>query len=306
MQKNTIQKIIAAKMLAWTGTIASESLRNRVRKNLLVSGGCITSMFLNEDVNDYDVYIKDMSVLYDLAKYYTEDTSGVEVWDGRKKEENKDLYVPGNEDPDDKGAARNGGARAVSYRNLKEDQIKLYFDGGKGAMKLLENQPKNDDDYTPMFLSPNSISLTNNIQIVLRFNGNAAKIHSTYDFIHATNYYTQESGLVLNLEAVTCILTKQLRYQGSLYPVTSIIRAKKFIKRGWNVSAGELMKIMFAISKLDLSDIDTLEEQLIGVDIAYFDKLIEALRNKQETPNFKVSQQYLTTLIDRIFNGEEE
>ena len=37
---------------------------------------------------------------------------------------------------------------------------------------------------------------------------------------------------------------------------------------------------MFQISKLDLTNVDILEEQLIGVDVAYFDKLITILRIK--------------------------
>jgi hypothetical protein len=38
----------------------------------------------------------------------------------------------------------------------------------------------------------------------------------------------------------------------------------------------EILKIMFQISELDLTDILILEEQLIGVDIAYFSLLIDA------------------------------
>lgn len=60
---------------------------------------------------------------------------------------------------------------------------------------------------------------------------------------------------------------------------------------------------MFQISDFDLTNPDTLEEQLIGVDVAYFDLIITALRNKQESdPDFKLSSQYFNKLIDKVFN----
>jgi hypothetical protein len=38
-------------------------------------------MLLNEQVNDYDVYIKDIDVLKMLCEYYTKDFEGIKVWD---------------------------------------------------------------------------------------------------------------------------------------------------------------------------------------------------------------------------------
>jgi hypothetical protein len=40
------------------------------KENILVSGGCITSLFQGLPVNDYDVYIQDMDVLIRLAQHY--------------------------------------------------------------------------------------------------------------------------------------------------------------------------------------------------------------------------------------------
>jgi hypothetical protein len=97
--------------------------------------------------------------------------------------------------------------------------------------------------------------------------------------VHAT-YFTFEEGLVTNVAALESILTKSLRYQGS-YPLTSVIRMKKFIQRGWTVNAGEILKMLFQVSELDLKNIEVLEEQLIGVDVAYFSLLITVLRDTE-------------------------
>lgn len=291
MQTKTIEKKLKSKLNNWLKTIIDADLRKEVKENLLVSGGSITSMLLNEPVNDYDIYIKDMDILMRLTKYYTKNISGVQVLDGRKRVDLCEDIEGDN-------------AFAISVRNLKENQIKIYFsDSEKGGKRLNKEKKEDGFNYNLIFLSPNAISLSNDIQIVIRFHGDNEQIHKTFDFMHATNYFTFEAGLVTNITALESILTKQLRYQGSLYPLTSIIRMKKFIKRGWNISAGEILKIMFQISELDLKNPDVLEEQLIGVDVAYFGTLIGILRGADRS---KITSAYLNSIIDKVFNSSEE
>src|SRR3972149_7479117 len=289
MQIKTIEKNIQKKMNEWLLTITDEELRRKVKNNLLVSGGSIVSLLLREEVNDYDVYIKDMDVLVELVSYYTNTYQNIEILDGRKK----DYYLPICEN--------RIGLYKISVENLKSDQVKLFFENKSGGHRTLWE--KENLNYVPLFFSPNAISLSNNVQIITRFHGNNEEIHKTFDFIHATNYFTFKDGLVTNKEALESIICKQLKYQGSLYPLTSIIRMKKFIKRGWNINAGEILKIMFQISELDLKNPNILEEQLIGIDVAYFAQLIEILRDVSPE---KITSEYLNIIIDRVFNSAEE
>ena len=162
-------------------------------------------------------------------------------------------------------------------------------------------------EYRPQYFSPNAISLSNDLQIVLRFWGTPEQIHETFDYVHATNYYTTKDGLVTNLKAIESLLTKQLKYQGSHYPLTSIIRSKKFIKRGFNMGAGEYLKMIYQVSLLDLNNPDVLEEQLIGVDVAYFAALIAILRGKFDVdPFFKMTMEYLVGIIDEVFERHQD
>jgi len=279
MQVKTIKKNIQKKMNEWLLTITDEELRRKVKNNLLVSGGSIVSLLLKETVNDYDVYINDMDVLMELATYYIKQFPvSIEILDGRKKMEYM-VSIRFN--------ASAQGIYKIAIENLKSDQIKLYFTDKSGGLATGHN--KEDVNYIPTFFSPNAISLSNNIQIVTRFHGNNEEIHKTFDFIHATNYFTFKEGLVTNKEA--------------LESLTSIIRMKKFIKRGWNINAGEILKIMFQISELDLKNPNILEEQLIGVDVAYFAQLIEILRNVSPE---KITSSYINEIIDRVFNTADE
>ncbi len=301
MKTKTIRRVISNKLNHWLESIKDENLRKEVKENLLVSGGAIASMLTNEPVNDYDIYIKDVEVLLRLAEYYCK---GGIVLDGRKRDALLEDRFP---HVDKNGYCENLREKYIAepyvrISNLKHDQVKLDINGA--GEKITHETPEDFENplYRPTFLSQNAISLENDIQIVLRFHGDSEAIHKTFDFIHATNYFTFEEGLVLNPEALESLLTKNLVYQGSLYPLTSIIRMKKFLGRGYTMNAGEILKIMFQISSLDLTNIETLEEQLIGVDVAYFSTLIEALRGVKKE---NLTSNYINKIIDKVFNQHD-
>ena len=156
-----------------------------------------------------------------------------------------------------------------------------------------------DNKYRPIFLSTNAITLSGKIQLVFRFFGEPDQIHENYDFAHCTNYWTSwENNLVLRQAALECLLSRELIYIGSKYPVCSIFRLRKFIKRNYTVNAGQILKICMQISALDLTDIEVLQDQLTGVDCAYFIEVIGMLKEKDAT---KVNAAYLVEIIDRMF-----
>ena len=160
-----------------------------------------------------------------------------------------------------------------------------------------------------MFLSGNAITLSEKVQIVIRFHGSPDEVHKNYDFDHCKCYWEPGGGgrgdygkLTLPPSALESIVTKQLRYSGSLYPLCSVIRTRKFLKRGWYMNAGQYLKMCFQISELDLTDLDVMEEQLTGVDATYFWQIIDYCRKRtEEDESFRVTAPYLATVIDRIF-----
>lgn len=302
MQIKTIKKIIKTKLEDWLSSITDVKLRDEVRKNLLLSGGSITSLLQGSKVNDYDIYIQDIDVLIKLANYYCPGR----VLDGRLRNQYIKERFPKYEEENSKWQDTDedySPEMLVRVRTLKENQVKLNIPSFGIKTELLCECGKEPAKYQVSFLSQNAISLTDDIQIVLRFSGTVEEIHKTFDFIHATNYYTFKDGLVTNIEALESIITKTLKYQGSLYPLTSIIRMKKFINRGWTINAGEMLKSMFQISELDLKNPDVLEEQLIGVDVAYFAVLIEVIRGVNPE---SITASYLSSIIDKVFNEYEE
>ena len=306
MKVKTIKRVISKKLEEWLDTLPT-GIRGDVRDNIVVSGGSIASLLLQEPVNDYDIYIQDIKVLERLANHYCKKLS-IKVLNGNLKEEYLKTLTP-DAMYEDTEYGENMSRRAVRLKSLHPGQIKIDVEGGGFAPQLKEHGNKKEPYesvgdipkgvYIPVFISQNAISLSNDIQIVTRFSGTVEEIHKSFDFIHATNYFTFKQGLVTNTRALESLMTKELHYQGSLYPLTSVIRMKKFIARKWTMNAGEVLKMLFQCADLDLRNPIILEEQLIGVDIAYFATLIEAIRTVDPK---KLTPAYMNTIIDRVFN----
>jgi hypothetical protein len=59
-----------------------------------------------------------------------------------------------------------------------------------------------------------------------------------------------------------------------------------------------MVKMIFQSSQLDLNDVKVLEEQLTGVDVAYFHEVIGKLKEKGSD---RIEGAYLLEILDRMF-----
>lgn len=349
MTIKVLQGIIRRKIQQWLDTITDAELREAVANNVIVTGGSITSLLLNEVVNDYDVYLKDKDVLVRLMSYYLaifaknpppRFTQGglVKMWVDTRKDWPriyiKSAGVAGVTPDDDDDPAKLGykyfesapAHEAGEYVDQVTESLKSQL---LDTVENLDQQPScvehadvrtlveaaiedetspkergcgaaAKNKYRPIFMTSNAITLSDRIQLVTRFSGTAEEIHKNFDFVHCTNWYDfKDNKLVLSTDALAATLTRELRYVGSLYPICSIIRLRKFIKRGWTVNAGQIIKMAFQVSDLDLTNLGVLEDQLIGVDAAYFVQLVDILRDKANSGQ-TVDTAYVIELIDQL------
>jgi hypothetical protein len=314
VKTKTIKLLLGKKLKEWTSTIADEALRKEVKEHAIVTGGSIVSMLLNEEVNDYDIYFDSQDLALRVAKYYVDKfmekppkaflnaegkigkTIQIVAVDGGVKlhiksagivGENSDKYSYYEYTPEENAENYVEAATTVEEGVDRADEASVPVEKG---------DPKKPCDYRPVFFSQNAITLAGRIQLIFRFAGSPEEIHKNYDFVHCTGYHYQKE-LVLTAKTLECILAKELVYQGSLYPICSLFRIRKFLKRGWTITAGQILKIALQVSKLDLSNHAVLQEQLIGVDAAYFQELLTKLN--EHDPN-QVDTAYLVKILDAI------
>lgn len=307
MKAKTINAIISGKLHDWLKTIDNPEVKEAIEKNTICTGGAIASMLLNEQVSDFDFYFRNRETALKVAQYYVERFKAnppprfkggeeVQIYIDESAEDRVKIIVRSA------GIAGENSSLQYEYFESRPDQR-----GGEYVAEVLDHAEKDEADptpndkpkYRPMFLSANAITLSNHVQIVLRFYGEPEQIHANYDFVHVTNYWTSwDKAVVLKPEALEALITKELRYIGSKYPLCSIIRIRKFIARGWTINAGQILKMAMNLQQFNLLNLAILEEQLTGVDVAYFLDVIERLKAKDST---KVDAAYLIEIIDRMF-----
>lgn len=294
----TIESTIREKIKGWLASIDDIALRDDIKRHYIVTGGAITSMLLGDLPNDYDIYIDDVDVAARLANYYVSRLPEVD---------NEKTRLPIVEVPHSRDRVtikvKSAGIAGEDINQSEYDYFEAYPNAGTRIAQYLDGVMQKDTGrYTALAITTNAITLTDKVQIVLRFVGPANEIHKNYDFVHTTNYFTEAEGVVLNQPALESILARELRYVGSLYPVCSLFRIKKFIRRGWTITAGEMLKIAWDISKLDLSNVAILQDQLTGVDAAYFNQIISLIKEEGKP----IERTYLFELVNRVFDEEWE
>lgn len=269
MTKRNIAKNLHKKVEEWLKTLPTD-VAQTLKSNILISGGCIPSLVMEEDLKDYDIYLQSKESVKVLAEHYTKTfntqegrpqtyPSGVLVIDGA--ENNEDNY-------------------SGAMINLSEDRIKLWLACWSGLI-VTKKKHKELPEYAPIALTSNSITLKGKIQIVLRFHGDADQIHKNFDFLHCTATYrhSKVGGKVkIPSKVYDMIINKRLEYVGSLYPLASMFRIRKFLNRGYVCPAATMLKIALHISELDFTDPAVLEEQLTGVDIVFLGMIITEIQ----------------------------
>lgn len=314
MKSKTIRIAIRAKIDAWLASIEDEAVRDLAKANTIVTGGCIASMLLNEPVNDFDLYFRNRETTLAVAKYYVsrfkpQGRNGipVNIFVDADAQDRITINIKsagiasadGTEKPYQYFEARPADEAAQYVGEIMRDAGEIQDTYEQTEQAALDTEDDGKPLFRPVFMSTNAITLSHRVQIVLRFFGEPDQIHENYDFVHCTNYWTSwDNKVELRPAALEALLTKELVYVGSRYPICSIIRLRKFIRRGWSVNAGQILKMVMQVSELDLTDIEVLRDQLTGVDSAYFCEVIERLKEKDPT---KVNSAYLIEIINRMF-----
>ncbi len=330
MKQITIKKAMRWKMRNWLKSITDENLRRDIAKSAYVTGGSIASMLLGEKVNDFDIYFKDKETLVKVCEYYitqfkkNNPDNNVEM----KVRDSKEVNLNGvEEDVVDIFVRSSGVAESTIQKAINIDDLLADINGMSDSVSdpdIGDDDPAILDDldatktrisgggdtYQPMFITSNAITLSNKIQIVVRFYGEPEEVHKNYDFVHCTNWYDLATDqLVLQKEALESLMSRDLKYVGTLFPICSLFRIRKFVERGWRITAGEMVKIAMQTRKIDWDNVQVLKSQLMGVDTTHFRIFIKTLEDdiaqKKALNNayaFKFDETYVFELLDKIFD----
>lgn len=332
MNSKNIRNHLFNKVEDWAKSVSDPEIKDCILNDTIITGGAIVSLLMNEKPHDYDVYFRTEESLKKVAEYYVkkyidkmpndsekpvpevqrcywsdDDVQGgrwVVLKDGDAHRDDERLRI----------FIRSEGALGDGFDNYAADDIQyrrnmaVISSAVKKAMKENGDKETKNAKYEPIFMTNNALSLSDDIQVVIRFYGEPEKIHETYDFVHCRSYYLKKTNkLVLPADALEAIINKELKYVGSKYPLCSIIRTRKFINRGWTINAGQYVKMVLQLQDMNLKNLHVFEEQLIGVDSTYFNDVIAMIEKARDTNKDVLNDTtYLLKLIDQVFDGDSQ
>lgn len=296
-------------------------IRKLIQDYGFITGGAIASLLLKEDINDYDLYIKNVDACKKIVKYFINMIDKDKIFTlialdfdeyinthiALEKELEKiqdstdEFFIKRKEqiltilDSDET-------VEEIQDQFNDKTRVKIYIPS-MGTLSIKEKHIKNEyrcGPY-PIHISSNAITLSNGWQIITRFVGTPDEVHKNFDFAHCTCYYDYVNDyLELPEKAIKSLLMKELVYQNSKYPLAALMRIRKFIKRGFKINAGEMLKIIWHVQELDLKNPKILEDQLMGVDILYFRDIICNL-NEHIKQGDEIGSSHLFEMIDKYF-----
>lgn len=283
MNSKNIKRHLSAKIDDWLKHIDEADIRATIKKNAIVTGGALVSLLTGEKPNDYDVYFKTKDAVIKVAQYY------IDKWNKEHPYKTVSLQIDGDRV---KCFVPSAGAVGENHDEERDELLEKDTQETKSGAKA---------KYSPVFLTCNAITLSEDIQVVIRFYGEVSEIHKNYDFAHCTcSWSSWDNSVNLPNKALECIINKELYYIGSKYPLCSIIRTRKYIERGYHINAGQYVKMAMQLNELDLRNIETLEDQLVGVDTAFFGHMIDNLKENYSKDG-KIDDSYVIELVNKLF-----
>ena len=137
-----------------------------------------------------------------------------------------------------------------------------------------------------------------------------AEILGNFDFtVCMAGFDCKNSQWVLYDNFLSDIAERRLVFNThSAYPICAMYRVLKYIKKGYELSGGELVKIALSINQIEMLTYKDLKEQLLGIDTLIFKDLTDALISKHgETApvDFGMVMEEINNKLNSIWENAE-
>jgi len=92
---------------------------------------------------------------------------------------------------------------------------------------------------------------------------------------------------------------------GTQYPIASLWRMRKFLRRGFTIDAVNLTKIALAIHALKLDTMQQFKEQMLGIDAAWLGPILDEFN---DSDSFKATHvaSFIEGMVDATFDPNQE
>ena len=195
------------------------------------------------------------------------------------------------------GAIIAGGAVTSAFSDAPINDFDLFLPTEKALADALSAVRKADTDKASAVETDSALSVILNghrVQVVKVLTGPADKIIDSFDFTICQGAFTDDA-FVLGTDFLRHLAQRRLVFNISAgYPICSLYRACKFMKRGFHLSGIEAIKLGLCIQALKIETIADLRVQLMGIDTLFLKELTDSLKG-QASKDYSLNE-FLNTL----------
>lgn len=194
-----------------------------------------------------------------------------------------------------------GGAIASVFSSSRINDFDLFF------------KTKTDLDYTLLTISRDEKTIETDsalsvideghrVQLIKVITGTPEEVIKSFDFTICQAAYDFESGFIFGPEFFLHLAQRRLVFNISAeYPICSLYRLQKFIKRGFQFSGIDAIKLGLRIQALRLATVEDLRRQLMGIDTLFLKDLTDSLVGEAEKRyDFNEFMATLEIWLDRL------
>lgn len=168
MNGKNIKKHLNNKLRDWILNIDDESIKKIIRDNVIVTGGAIVSLLTGEKLHDYDVYFRTKEACLAVATYY------VGKWNEMHPDKPVSVRCDDKTGKIDCFVSSKG---IADEDEVKTSDISYNFASTEEEIEEALEQETENEKYRPRFITSNAITLTDKVQLVIRFYGEVEEIH---------------------------------------------------------------------------------------------------------------------------------
>lgn len=213
----------------------------------------------------------------------------------------------------DFGAFVAGGAVTSAFSSSRINDFDVFFPSGISLNQALRVAPRDDKTIE----TDSALSLISNghrVQLIKVITGTPYQVIETFDFtICQAAFHLYDDGYLgffFGKDFLQHLAQRRLVFNvAAEYPICSLYRVAKFIKRGFHFSGIDAIKLALKIQALEIDDYKVLRRHLMGIDTLFLKDLTDSLKGQDEK-KYDLNE-FLATLdvwLDKLnaITGQEE
>lgn len=203
-----------------------------------------------------------------------------------------------------------GGALTSVFSDKPINDLDIYFYKEEDYEKLKKKIEFNKKTRYATDLADSYEIKGVKIQLIKKIFGTPKEIFKYYDFtVCMCAYDFKTNQIIMDEDFLYDLAQKQLCFnENTMYPICSLWRIKKYLNRGYSISATNIIKLALTLNNLNINTFEDLKDQLQGIDTYLLKDLTDKMIGEEGSKKYEFREflAYLDDYIEKKWDDMEE